>query len=154
MSTRQWHIKRAEKRNRHQTGLCAGFICGCFCGRGDCGGFSAGLCDGGCHRPVPVLSDLSRAIDNTQIAGGITPKKIRIDSVNALIIDLVPHLLSAYKDRRPDVQLEFHSGSNLELVDKLKRSELDVLMIYGDHHLEHSHSHTAMKLFDNELSTC
>ena len=101
---------------------------------------------------VSALSDLSRAIDNTQISAGITPKKIRVGSVNSLTIDLVPHLLKAYKDRRPDVQLEFHSGSNSELVEKLKRSELDVLMIYGDHHLENNTHHTAMKLFDDELS--
>ncbi|MBF9001008.1 MULTISPECIES: LysR family transcriptional regulator [Vibrio] len=101
---------------------------------------------------VSALSDLSRAIDNTQISAGITPKKIRVGSVNSLTVDLVPHLLTAYKERRPDVQLEFHSGSNSELVEKLKRSELDVLMVYGDHHLENSPHHTAMKLFDDMLS--
>ncbi|WP_417760979.1 LysR substrate-binding domain-containing protein [Shewanella sp.] len=101
---------------------------------------------------VSALSDLSRAIDNTQIAAGITPKKIRVGSINSLTVDLVPHLLSAYKLRRPDVQLEFHSGSNCELIDKLKRSELDVIMIYGDQQLETSHLYTAMKLFDDELS--
>ncbi|MGI2881805.1 LysR family transcriptional regulator [Vibrio furnissii] len=101
---------------------------------------------------VSALSDLSRAIDNTQIAAGITPKKIRVGSVNSLTVDLVPHLLKAYRERRPDVQLEFHSGSNTDLVDRLKRSELDVLMIYGDHHLENNASYTAMKLFDDQIS--
>ncbi len=101
---------------------------------------------------VTTLSDLSRAIENTQIAAGITPKKIRVGSVNSLTIDLVPHLLTAYRERRPDVQLEFHSGSNCELLDKLKRSELDVLMIYGDQLLEHNTSYTAMKLFDDQIS--
>jgi LysR family malonate utilization transcriptional regulator len=101
---------------------------------------------------IPALSALSRAIDNTQISAGITPKKIRVGSVNSLTIDLVPHLLTAYKDRCPDVQLAFHSGSNSELIDKLNRSELDVLMIYGDNHLEHHPSYTSMKLFDDVLS--
>lgn len=101
---------------------------------------------------VSALNDLSRAIDNTQISAGITPKKIRVGSVNSLTVDLVPHLLFSYKLRRPDVQLEFHSGSNSELVEKLNRSELDVLMIYGDHSIEEMPNYTAMKLFDDILS--
>lgn len=101
---------------------------------------------------ITILNSLSRAIDNTRIAAGITPEKIRVGSVNSLTVDLVPHLLTAYKARRPDVQLEFHSGSNCELLEKLKRSELDVLMIYGDELLEHIPNHTAMKLFDDVLS--
>lgn len=104
------------------------------------------------EQALPALSDLARAIDNTQISAGMEPKRLRIGSVNSLTIDLVPHLLSAYKQRRPDVELEFHSGSNCDLIEQLKRSNLDVVMIYGDQRLEESTQHTALKLFDDKLS--
>lgn len=104
------------------------------------------------QQTLSSLSNLSRAIDNTKIAAGIMPEKIRVGSVNSMTIDLVPHLLENYNKRLPNVKLQFHSGSNSELIEKLNRSDLDVAIVYGDDTLEHQSNLTALKLFDDNLS--
>ncbi|MFV0576526.1 MAG: LysR family transcriptional regulator [Vibrio sp.] len=98
-----------------------------------------------------ILGDLNSAIDNAKFASGIEPDSLRVGSINSLTIDLIPHLLASYTQRRPDVKLIVSTGSNLVLLDKLNKSELDAVLLY-DEKLELDSSYTTLPIFDDVLS--
>lgn len=98
-----------------------------------------------------ILGDLNSAIDNAKFASGIEPDSLRVGSINSLTIDLIPHLLASYTQRRPDVKLIVSTGSNLGLLEKLNKSELDAVLLY-DEKLELDSSYTTLPIFDDVLT--
>ena len=98
-----------------------------------------------------ILGDLNSAIDNAKFASGIEPDSLRVGSINSLTIDSIPHLLASYTQRRPDVKLIVSTGSNLGLLEKLNKSELDAVLLY-DEKLELDSSYTTLPIFDDVLT--
>lgn len=98
-----------------------------------------------------LLGELSSAIDSAKFASGIEPDSLRVGSINSLTIDLIPHLLTSYNQRRPDVKLIVSTGSNLTLLERLNKSELDAVLLY-DQHLELDSSYTTLPIFDDVLA--
>lgn len=97
------------------------------------------------------LNQLSQTIDNTKIAAGINPERLRIGTVDSMTVDLVPHLLQHFHERCPNIELKFYSGHNTKLIEDLKKSDLDLVILYGSSELESVPSFSAVKLFDDTL---
>ncbi|MFH0274956.1 LysR family transcriptional regulator [Vibrio jasicida] len=98
-----------------------------------------------------ILGDLNSAIDNAKFASGIEPDSLRVGSINSLTIDLIPHLLASYAERQPDVKLIVSTGSNISLLARLNKSELDAVLLY-DEKLELDSSYTTLPIFDDVLT--
>jgi len=98
-----------------------------------------------------ILGDLTSAIGSAKFASGIEPDCLRVGSINSLTIDLIPHLLTSYAERRPDVKLIVSTGSNISLLERLNKSELDAVLLY-DEKLELDSSYTTLPIFDDVLT--
>lgn len=83
-----------------------------------------------------VLADVARealkvmndGIQATREAGGYSSDRIRIGSLYSLTIATVPRVIVDLKVRKPDLQAELVLGSNVDLMLKLKRGEIDAAL--------------------------
>lgn len=79
-----------------------------------------------CHS---ILAKIERAIEDTQIAGGIGANRIRLGTMYSLTTNTVPSLITGVKLRSPGIEFDLHMGSNAYLVDLLSQNKLDAILI-------------------------
>ena len=75
-----------------------------------------------------VLKLMGEGIQATREAGGYSSDLLRIGSLYSLTISTVPRVIIELKVRRPQRVAEVVLGSNADLVEKLKKGEIDALL--------------------------
>ena len=75
-----------------------------------------------------VLKLMGDGVQATREAGGYSSDLLRIGSLYSLTIATVPRVIMDLKVRKPDLVAELVLGSNADLVQKLKRGEIDALL--------------------------
>ncbi|MBS1169625.1 MAG: transcriptional regulator, LysR family [Burkholderiaceae bacterium] len=76
-----------------------------------------------------VLEAMSRGISLTRAAAGISSDRLRIGSLYSLTADIAPQVIMQLKAKRPELRIELELGSNEDLLDKLKRSQIDAVLM-------------------------
>ena len=76
-----------------------------------------------------VLTLMSEGIRATREAAGYSSDRLKIGSLYSLTIKTVPGIVVDIKVRRPTLHVELVLGPNVELLDKLKRGEIDAALM-------------------------
>jgi LysR family malonate utilization transcriptional regulator len=76
-----------------------------------------------------VITLMSDGIRATREAAGYSSDRLKIGSLYSLTIKTVPGIVVDIKVRRPTLQVELVLGPNAELLDKLKRGEIDAALM-------------------------
>jgi LysR family malonate utilization transcriptional regulator len=76
-----------------------------------------------------VMTLMSDGIRATREAAGYSSDRLKIGSLYSLTIKTVPGIVVDIKVRRPTLHVELVLGPNVELLDKLKRGEIDAALM-------------------------
>ena len=75
-----------------------------------------------------MLKAMSDGIVMTREAGGYSSGRMRVGSLYSLTIATVPRVVIDLKVRKPELQAELVLGSNADLMEKLRKGEIDAAL--------------------------
>ncbi|TCB48060.1 LysR family transcriptional regulator [Acinetobacter sp. ANC 4779] len=76
-----------------------------------------------------IVQDIVITVNKTREAAGFASKIFHLGSLYSLTVNTIPSVISGLKLRRNDLDIQLSLSSNLELVKKLKASELDAIIV-------------------------
>ena len=76
-----------------------------------------------------IVQDIVSAVNKTREAAGFAAKVFHLGSLYSLTVNTIPSVISGLKLRRGDLDIQLFLSSNLDLVKKLKVTELDAIIV-------------------------
>ncbi|KAA8735109.1 LysR family transcriptional regulator [Acinetobacter qingfengensis] len=76
-----------------------------------------------------LMQDLVTSINKTREAAGFAAKVLHLGSLYSLTVNTIPNVISRLKLRRGELDIQLLLSSNLDLVKKLKSTELDAIIV-------------------------
>ena len=76
-----------------------------------------------------IVQDIVTAVNKTREAAGFAAKVLHLGSLYSLTVNTIPNVLSGLKLRRGELDIQLLLSSNLDLVKKLKTTELDAIIV-------------------------
>lgn len=76
-----------------------------------------------------IVQDIVSAVNKTREAAGFAAKVFHLGSLYSLTVNTIPSVISGLKLRRGDLDIQLFLSSNLDLVKKLKATELDAIIV-------------------------
>lgn len=98
-----------------------------------------------------ILEKVRTAVKSTREAGGVEQARIKLGTLYSLTIRTTPHLITATKLRRSDVEFDLIMGSNEFLLSQLDQNKLDVILIAVDPNKTLPRHLEVLPLFYDEL---
>jgi DNA-binding transcriptional LysR family regulator len=77
-----------------------------------------------------TISQLERAVASAKAEAAANAQTVRLGFVDSAIYGIVPQLIRAYRDRRPEVQFSLRELPSEQQVQALSRAELDLGLVY------------------------
>lgn len=76
-----------------------------------------------------IVQDIVTTVTKTREAAGFASKVFHLGSLYSLTVNTIPSVISGLKLRRGDLDIQLFLSSNLDLVKKLKATELDAIIV-------------------------
>ncbi|MCX0340925.1 LysR family transcriptional regulator [Acinetobacter radioresistens] len=76
-----------------------------------------------------LVQDMITTVNKTREAAGFAAKVLHLGSLYSLTVNTIPHVISGLKLRRGELDIQLLLSSNLDLVKKLKSTELDAIIV-------------------------
>ena len=76
-----------------------------------------------------LVQDISTAVTKTREAAGFSAKVFNLGSLYSLTVMTLPSIISGVKLRRGELDIQLLLSSNIDLVKKLKQTELDAVIV-------------------------
>lgn len=76
-----------------------------------------------------IVKDLIIAVNKTREAAGFSAKILHLGSLYSLTVRTIPNIISGLKLRRGELDIQLLLSSNIDLVKKLKATELDAIIV-------------------------
>ncbi|MDR3413358.1 MAG: LysR family transcriptional regulator [Formivibrio sp.] len=76
-----------------------------------------------------AIDQMARGVSLTRAAAGFSSDHIRIGSLYSLTTSVVPKVIMDLKLKRPELRVELILGSNEDLLEKLKNSQIDAVLM-------------------------
>jgi LysR family malonate utilization transcriptional regulator len=76
-----------------------------------------------------VLDRMVRGISATRAAAGFSAGQFRLGSIYSLTTRVIPQVIMEIKLRRPELQIDLVLGSNADLLEKLRTSQVDAVLM-------------------------
>lgn len=76
-----------------------------------------------------LVQDIVTAVNKTREAAGFAAKVLHLGSLYSLTVNTMPKVISRLKLRRGELDIQLLLSSNLDLVKKLKSTELDAIIV-------------------------
>ena len=76
-----------------------------------------------------IVQDIVTTVNKTREAAGFASKIFHLGSLYSLTVNTIPSVISGLKLRRGDLDIQLSLSSNLDLVKKLKATELDAIIV-------------------------
>ncbi|PRD25879.1 UNVERIFIED_CONTAM: mauR [Trichonephila clavipes] len=76
-----------------------------------------------------IVQDIVTAVNKTREAAGFAAKVLHLGSLYSLTVNTIPNVISGLKLRRGELDIQLLLSSNLDLVKKLKTTELDAIIV-------------------------
>lgn len=76
-----------------------------------------------------IIQDIVTAVNKTREAAGFAAKVLHLGSLYSLTVNTIPNVISGLKLRRGELDIQLLLSSNLDLVKKLKTTELDAIIV-------------------------
>ena len=76
-----------------------------------------------------LIQDITITINKTQEAAGFAAKVFHLGSLYSLTVTTLPSIISGLKVRRGELDIQLLLSSNIDLVKKLKETELDAIIV-------------------------
>ena len=76
-----------------------------------------------------IVQDIVSAVNKTREAAGFAAKVFHLGSLYSLTVNTIPSVISGLKLRRGDLDIQLFLSSNIDLVKKLKATELDAIIV-------------------------
>ncbi|UUM26581.1 LysR family transcriptional regulator [Acinetobacter colistiniresistens] len=76
-----------------------------------------------------LIQDMIVTVNKTREAAGFAAKILHLGSLYSLTVNTIPNVISGLKLRRGELDIQLLLSSNLDLVKKLKSTELDAIIV-------------------------
>lgn len=76
-----------------------------------------------------IVQDIVTTVNRTREAAGFAAKVLHLGSLYSLTVNTIPNVISRLKLRRGELDIQLLLSSNLDLVKKLKTTELDAIIV-------------------------
>ncbi|RKG35805.1 LysR family transcriptional regulator [Acinetobacter guerrae] len=76
-----------------------------------------------------LIQDIVITVNKTREAAGFAAKVLNLGSLYSLTVNTIPNVISRLKLRRGELDIQLLLSSNLDLVKKLKSTELDAIIV-------------------------
>ena len=76
-----------------------------------------------------LVQDMITTVNKTREAAGFAAKVLHLGSLYSLTVNTIPNVISRLKLRRGELDIQLLLSSNLDLVKKLKSTELDAIIV-------------------------
>lgn len=76
-----------------------------------------------------LVQDMIITVNKTREAAGFAAKVLHLGSLYSLTVNTIPNVISGLKLRRGELDIQLLLSSNLDLVKKLKSTELDAIIV-------------------------
>lgn len=76
-----------------------------------------------------IVQDIVTTVNKTRESAGFASKIFHLGSLYSLTVNTIPSVISGLKLRRGDLDIQLSLSSNLDLVKKLKATELDAIIV-------------------------
>ena len=76
-----------------------------------------------------LIQDITIAVNKTREAAGFAAKVFHLGSLYSLTVTTLPSIISGVKIRRGELDIQLLLSSNMDLVKKLKQTELDAIIV-------------------------
>ncbi|OTG94855.1 LysR family transcriptional regulator [Acinetobacter sp. ANC 3832] len=76
-----------------------------------------------------IVQDIVATVNKTREAAGFASKIFHLGSLYSLTVNTIPSVISGLKLRRGDLDIQLSLSSNIDLVKKLKATELDAIIV-------------------------
>ncbi|MFT4021533.1 MAG: LysR substrate-binding domain-containing protein [Acinetobacter sp.] len=76
-----------------------------------------------------IVQDIVHGVEKTREAAGFAAKVLRLGSLYSLTVKTIPSLISGLKLRRSELDIQLFLSSNQDLVNKLKQTEIDAIVV-------------------------
>ncbi|MCU4579880.1 LysR family transcriptional regulator [Acinetobacter gyllenbergii] len=76
-----------------------------------------------------LIQDVIVTVNKTREAAGFAAKILHLGSLYSLTVNTIPNVISGLKLRRGELDIQLLLSSNLDLVKKLKSTELDAIIV-------------------------
>ncbi|WP_343316201.1 LysR family transcriptional regulator [Acinetobacter soli] len=76
-----------------------------------------------------LVQDIITTVNKTREAAGFAAKVLHLGSLYSLTVNTIPNVISRLKLRRGELDIQLLLSSNLDLVKKLKSTELDAIIV-------------------------
>ncbi|MCH4246591.1 MAG: LysR family transcriptional regulator [Acinetobacter populi] len=76
-----------------------------------------------------IVQNIVTAVNKTREAAGFSAKVLNLGSLYSLTVNTLPSVISGLKLRRGELDIQLLLSSNLDLVKKLKATELDAIIV-------------------------
>jgi LysR family malonate utilization transcriptional regulator len=76
-----------------------------------------------------LVQDMITTVNKTREAAGFAAKVLHLGSLYSLTVNTIPNVISGLKLRRGELDIQLLLSSNLDLVKKLKSTELDAIIV-------------------------
>lgn len=76
-----------------------------------------------------IVQDIVTTVNKTREAAGFAAKVLHLGSLYSLTVNTIPNVISRLKLRRGELDIQLLLSSNLDLVKKLKTTELDAIIV-------------------------
>lgn len=76
-----------------------------------------------------IIQDIITTVNKTREAAGFASKIFHLGSLYSLTVSTIPSVISGLKLRRGDLDIQLSLSSNIDLIKKLKATELDAIII-------------------------
>lgn len=76
-----------------------------------------------------LVQDMIMTVNKTREAAGFAAKVLHLGSLYSLTVNTIPNVISRLKLRRGELDIQLLLSSNLDLVKKLKSTELDAIIV-------------------------
>lgn len=76
-----------------------------------------------------LVQDIITTVNKTREAAGFSAKVLHLGSLYSLTVNTIPNVISRLKLRRGELDIQLLLSSNLDLVKKLKSTELDAIIV-------------------------
>lgn len=76
-----------------------------------------------------LVQDMITTVNKTREAAGFAAKVLHLGSLYSLTVNTIPNVISRLKLRRGELDIQLLLSSNLDLIKKLKSTELDAIIV-------------------------
>ena len=76
-----------------------------------------------------IIQDIITTVNKTREAAGFASKIFHLGSLYSLTVSTIPSVISGLKLRRGDLDIQLSLSSNIDLIKKLKATELDAIIV-------------------------